>query len=164
MTRAESFVEYLRRFTGVRYYWPSPEGGQPSAGNDDPILGFDCSGLVCEGLRREGAIGYTERLGSKQLLARFSGLAVWTRPETGYMHAPPFKTGDLLFYGTALDGVSHVAVVADEWHLIEAGAGGKGTDTDVEAAALNAFVRERPLAFRGAELQAVVRVFPEEAK
>jgi len=150
------FIRVLESFIGVKYYWPKIEIGEdptskPMAGNDDPILGFDCSGLISEACRSVGWIGGYERLSSDGFLNdnRFEKTNDAINP------------GDILVYGRRLDDGTldayHVAACIDAYHIIEAGGGGRGTDTDKEAAALNAFVRVRPIEWRRSERIAVLR-------
>lgn len=119
---------------GTPYLW----------GGDDPIKGFDCSGLISELLRVTGRLKYRERLSSQQLYQRFSGHEV----------VPPVLPGDLLFFGTP---VGHCAIALDGQSMIEAGGGDSGTDTEDEAARSNAFVRIRPINMRQ-DLTHVVRL------
>ena len=140
-------IRYAWSLIGFRYYWT--DGSFQSAGNDDPILGFDCSGLVSEICRAVGWIGSSERLSSSDFLARFPR-SKGRKP----------KPGDILIYGRRLDDGTldayHVSFVISPEHIIEAGGGGRGVDTDGEAAALNAFVRVRPIEFRASEIIACV--------
>jgi predicted acylesterase/phospholipase RssA len=52
MPNAQRMVNYLRAFLGVRYYWPRWDQpgdnaeNKPMVGNDDPVIGFDCSGFA----------------------------------------------------------------------------------------------------------------------
>lgn len=71
--------------------------------------------------------------------------------------------GDLLFFGERQMGheplITHVGMMIDGLHFIEAGGGGKGTDTDNEAAVKNAFVRIRPAEWREDERVAICRIW-----
>jgi len=140
-------IRYAWSLIGSRYYWT--DGSKQSAGNDDPVLGFDCSGFVSEICRAVGWLGPYERLSSDGFLARFPR-STGSRP----------KPGDILIYGRRLDDGTldayHVSFVVGPEHIIEAGGGGRGVDTDAEAAALNAFVRVRPIEFRSDEIIACV--------
>jgi len=120
--RVAKLVEYLQRFIGTVYRW----------GGDDPVGGFDCSGLVSEGLRALGWLRWDERLGSGQFADRFHDLVVDDDP----------LLGDVLCWP------GHVAVAVDERTMIEAGGGGPSTTTEGEAAKDNAFVRLRPISMR----------------
>jgi cell wall-associated NlpC family hydrolase len=138
-------VSYALAFVGTRYYWTDVKD-RPSAGNDDPVLGFDCSGLASEVCRAVGWIGGYERLSSAQFLDRFP-----------IIEGPP-EAGDLLIFGNRATGEAyHTAIVVDHYHMIEAGGGYKGVDTDQEAAEQNAFVRIRPIEWRESERLAAVR-------
>jgi cell wall-associated NlpC family hydrolase len=132
MDRAEAFVAYLEHYIGLPYRWAG----------DDPMDGFDCSGLVCEGL---AAVGYYQQ----DTTAR--GLYVLTSD-----HAVPtdsLRRGDLVFYGPDLDSIRHIGIV---WAVLDTGAvlmmeaGGGGSTTVDRAAAVrqNAFVRVRPISRR----------------
>jgi cell wall-associated NlpC family hydrolase len=143
----------LRGFIGSAYYWPA--GPAVQTGNDDPVVGFDCSGLVSEGLRSIGAIGAYERLSSGQIAERFAACRLWRK---GSMKAPPLQAGDILVYGSSAADLYHVAVAVSDWQIIEAGGGRQGIDTPAEAAAANAFVRLRPATFRDGELQLIIRL------
>jgi hypothetical protein len=141
----EMFCRYLFAFIGTPYYW-SEEG--ISNGNDDPVLGYDCSGLISEGCRAVGWIGGNERLSSKGFYERF--------PEC---HEAP-ASGDLIVYGSRQGGKVkpyHIAAVIDDYFIIEAGGGRRGVDTAEEQAARNAFVRIRPIEWRKKEIIATLR-------
>lgn len=58
--KRDAAIRYAQSFIGVRYYWS--DGTHQQAGNDDPVLGFDCSGLISEVLRGVGLLGGRERL------------------------------------------------------------------------------------------------------
>ena len=119
---AAEFTEYLQRFIGIEYFYSG----------DDPVGGFDCSGLINEGLRRGGKLIDSERLNAAMLMNVFKSKEI----------AGP-KKGALVFYGTIR--ADHVAACIDDKTMIEAGGGTSGTDTRKEAIARNAFVRERPI-------------------
>ena len=121
--------------SGIPYRW----------GGDDPIRGFDCSGMLSELLRQVGRLKYNERLSAAGLYQRFA---------RGFEIMPPVLTGDLLFFGTP---VGHCAIALDGHSMIEAGGGDSGTDTEDEAARSNAFVRIRPINMRQ-DLTHVVRL------
>jgi len=122
-------VEYLRRFIGTRYTW---EG-------NNPVSGFDCSGLICEGLKFANLIKGHEDFSSHSLYQRYRDIC---KPEVA-----PYIPGTLLFFGQKLK-VVHIAMASTPFHMIEAGGGNENTITEQAAAARNAFVRERPISNR----------------
>ncbi len=105
---------------GLPYIW----------GGDDPIIGFDCSGLVQELLAAVGAAPLMDH--TADALFRLN----WPKCEP--------KLGAVAFYGSS-SKVSHVALCLDEETIIEAGGGGSKTLTPQDAARQNAYIRLRPL-------------------
>lgn len=127
--KVSQMLTYGWAFIGIRYRY---------AGNN-PILGIDCSGLVCEMLRSIGMIG-REDLSSRDLYKKFEADKLTAFNE--------LKEGSIVFYGESIDKISHVAMYIGEGLILEAGGGKADTDTPEEADALNAFVRMRPLRAR----------------
>ena len=126
---------YLMSFIGVPYMW---------AGNN-PLTGFDCSGLICEGLRAHGFI--FADMNSQGLYNFFlkQGKRSQLAPDS------------LLFFGKSRDEISHIAMAIDESTMIEAGGGNETTTTLSAAKAANAFVRVRPITYRK-DLVAVLKI------
>jgi cell wall-associated NlpC family hydrolase len=151
--KREVAIDYAKRFIGIRYYKGSGAPDSPITEGDDPVYGFTCSGLICEILRGVGLLGHRDRLTAIKIYRRFEANAV-----TG----PP-RRGDLVFYGKMEPGIEpelvHIAMMLDDWHIIEAGGGNNDTDTDIEAAKRNAFVRIRPVEFRENERVAICRIW-----
>ena len=150
--KRKRFVWYLKAFLKDRYY--KGDGVSSFISNsDDPIFGWNCSGLISEGLRGVGLIGHNERLSVLDIYKRFANTVVTDRP----------VKGDILFYGTMKPGAEpelvHVAAMLDDYHIIEAGGGNGSVDTDEEAAKKNAFVRIRPVEFRESERVAICRIW-----
>lgn len=102
-------------------------------GGDDPIWGFDCSGLVIEGLKAAGRFPRDADDTAAGLSTRY--------PETQGAAAP----GHLLFWGKP---IIHVEVVWDiidgEPFTIGASGGGSNTRAAEDAARFNAYVKIRP--------------------
>lgn len=121
----EIALDYALRFLGVPYLW----------GGSDPDAGFDCSGLVSEALMAVGIL--RERLDAQAIYEalRDEGIATPSR-------------GAVLFFGTSVASISHVALALSDKIMVEA-AGGCHTTTDRELAdkAL-AFVKIRPICSR----------------
>src|SRR3972149_3669813 len=63
-------VEYLQRFIGLPYLW----------GGDDPMSGFDCSGLIVEILQAVGILPHGSDFTADALYEKFQTKAI----ERGY--------------------------------------------------------------------------------
>jgi len=122
---------YLISLLGVRYTY-----GLNPAGGDDPVGGFDCSGLACEFLRAAGAVPWNFRMSAQMLYLKYS-----FQP-----HVADF--GDLAFYGKDRNHITHVGICWDSKFMVEAGGGDATTQTPEESARKNAFVRIRPIFYR----------------
>lgn len=117
--------EYALKFVGLPYLW----------GGDDPIKGFDCSGLVQEILEAAGIdpVGDQTAQGLYDYFVRL--------PDSSNI-----KTcGALAFYGKNVKEISHVALLVDDFTIIEAGGGGSRTQNLNDASNQNAFIRLRPV-------------------
>lgn len=128
--QAQGLVSYLQRFIGLPYRW----------GGDDPMEGFDCSGLVMEGLKRLGVAGSKDDLTADGLYKKFSN----TKRPSG--EAPAL--GSLLFWFDAQGRAYHVAVAVGDGSYLAAEAGTSQTTSADIAARQNAFVCERALSNR----------------
>lgn len=123
------------QFLGIPYRW----------GGDDPIEGFDCSGLAQE---LQAILGIDQR-GDQTA----QGIYEFWKDKS---NVGPRDSGTLLFYGASKQKIIHVATCIDRDSLIEAGGGGSLT-TSLEAAAKhNAYVRVRPFSNRLVDLVAVL--------
>ena len=141
---SQELIEYARRWIGLPYIW---------GGNSPLDGGFDCSGFICWVLRREGLVGEHEDLTAQGLHAKFKKngvLYLWTNSLTSLT---------LVFYGKSVDDITHVAMVTDQYHVIEAGGGNSGCDSAEKAKALGACVRERPINHRSDVVAALRPVF-----
>lgn len=119
-------VEYAEFLKGTPYVW----------GGDDPMAGFDCSGLIIELLMSEGLFsGDTSAEGLRQ-----------TFEELDDQH--PIR-GDLLFWTNEEGRAYHVAMSTGGERYIEAGGGASETETIQDAIEENAFVRPRTFDWRG---------------
>ncbi len=119
----ENFIYSCLQFLKLPYIW----------GGDDPIKGFDCSGLAQEILAMIGLDPSGDQ-NAQMLHDYFDPLS----------EAGPRKTGTLYFYGKSKKEITHIAIGLDSMSVIEAGGGGSKT-VNAEAAALqNAYVRVRP--------------------
>ncbi len=158
MDRATLLIKREVTIAGALHYegtvYHSSDGVEtPAAGDDDPVFGFNCSGFIVELLRRVGLLSHNARPSVDGLYKEFQKKSVQGAP----------RRGDLLFYGiTSPDAEPdfvHVAIMVDDLHMMEAGGGTRGTDTDLEAAKRNAFVRMRPVEFRETERVAICRIW-----
>jgi cell wall-associated NlpC family hydrolase len=123
-----SAVDYIKRFIGLPYIW----------GGDDPLAGFDCSGLIIEVLQAVGLLANGSDYTAAQLYEKFEAGAL---PNHGY-------AGCLVFwyYGEA---IIHVEMMIDDLHTVGASGGGSKTKSIADAIKNNAFVKQRPLFYRG---------------
>ena len=118
--------DYAMSHCGLPYRW----------GGDDPITGFDCSGLCIELLQSVGVL-------PKDYDSTANGL--WSFFDSYRASEPKF--GALVFYGTP-QRVSHVGFCLNKRQVLEAGGGNSRTVTTVKAAHQNAFIRVRPIDHR----------------
>lgn len=130
---ADILREYALSFLGLPYLW----------GGDDPVAGFDCSGLALELLWSQG-IGPKHDTTAHDL----EGFLL----QKGYPVAPQF--GAFAFYGRK-DRRTHVAFCLSQGLILEAGGGGSRTTDKASAIQQNAYVRIRPLKHRN-DLQSVI--------
>ena len=121
-------VFYLEKWIGHFYLWAG----------DDPS-GFDCSGLILEVLQSVGLIKHGEDMTADALYRKFKDSE---RKKGG--------TGYLVFWFTPYkDKAIHVEMMVDEYHTVGASGGGSKTKTIADAIKHNAFVKMRPVYYRG---------------
>lgn len=133
ITRAAA-VRYLWHFIGLPYRW----------GGDDPILGFDCSGLIVEVLQAVGLLPHGSDLTANGMWIRW-GKNVVAR---GY-------AGCLCLWFNPQGLATHVEMLVDEAYTVGASGGGSATTSPDAAAAQNAFIKQRPLGYRGTNYKIV---------
>jgi cell wall-associated NlpC family hydrolase len=122
-------LHYALSLLGTPYRW----------GGDDPIHGFDCSGLIIELLSSVGILPHGADMTSQMLCNRFKlGAPLGQRPEFGA----------LVFYGRSENEISHVGMLINSVCMVEAGGGTSATKDRESAANQNAFVRVRPFLAR----------------
>jgi cell wall-associated NlpC family hydrolase len=111
-----------------------------------PLIGLDCSGLVCEILQAAGILKTNEEMNAQQLysLMQLQG------------NKSALGLGSLAFYGIGLTQINHVAFFVNEHLVIEAGHGDSTVVTREDAEKKGAYVRIRPYNYRG-DLVAVIR-------
>jgi len=117
-------VDTAQKMINLPYRW----------GGNNPMNGFDCSGLVVEVFKGIGLLPHRGDWGAASLSAKW--------PKT----TEP-KPGCLVFFGAGK--VTHVGIVEavfdDRVIMIEAGGGGSSTKTLADAANQDAYVMRRPV-------------------
>lgn len=131
------------KLLGTPYRW----------GGDDPMAGFDCSGGVLEILRSAGMYPHKGDATAKDLYRHFTKLNQGRTVPFG--SKPEF--GDLVFFGTKPDDISHIAMMVNDEIMFEFGGGGSKTTTADAAIQQNAYGRYRPMAIRS-DCFAIVRM------
>jgi|WetSurSiteA1Bulk_404760.scaffolds.fasta_scaffold00047_17 cell wall-associated NlpC family hydrolase len=124
--RRKLSISYLKRFIGIAYRW----------GGDDPLAGFDCSGLIVEILQSVGIIPHGSDYSAQGLRERFAGTP-----------CEP-KAGALIFW-LRNDRAYHIEMLISAGYCIGASGGNENTDSEEDASAMNAFVKMRPIGYRG---------------
>lgn len=107
-------------------------------GGDDPISGFDCSGLACELLRSTGVVPYNFRANAQGIFDLFEKNSA----------SNTVGLGTLAFYGEKYNAITHVAFCLDSDSMIESGGGDSHTTSAESAIQKNAFVKIRPIKYR----------------
>ena len=151
MEDREIAVEVARSYIGTPYRW----------GGDDPIEGFDCSGLTGEALTSANRLQRGFDTTAMGLYRIFEDVWVWRRKKpTGSFDKSGLEVlaGCLVFFGESLDKISHVEMLMDEEHTIGASGGGRTTISLEAAVKANAFIKIRPL-FSRKDVLAIVDPF-----
>ena len=124
----ERAISYLEKWIGHFYLWRG----------DDP-KGFDCSGLIVEVLQAVGLISHKSDYTANGLYGMFKD----RKRGHGYK-------GCLVFWmNSTQDRMIHVEMMVDNYHVVGASGGGSRTKTIADAIRDNAFVKMRPLGYRG---------------
>jgi len=139
--KARQAIAYIKHFIGLPYIY----------GGDDPMAGFDCSGLAIEMLKSVGLFPLYSDMTAQDLFHYHSNYIVDM--------TKPFKPGMLIFYGTALNEISHVSIVLNKNQILEAGGGRSTTKTIGDAIRQNAYIMCRPISKRENEIIGVVDPF-----
>lgn len=133
----ETLILYALLMIKTPYIW----------GGNNPNGGLDCSGFVLEALN---SVVYPSLpdMSSQGLYDHFKA----NKYRSG------LTRGSLLFFGKATNQISHVAIAIDEFSMIEAGGGGRGTLTTKDAIRHNAMVRIRPIKRRKDLIRAILPI------
>ena len=124
----ECAINYLQKWIGHFYLWQG----------DDPH-GFDCSGLIVEVLQSVGLLKHKSDYSADMLYLKYND----RMRERGYK-------GCLVFWlNNAQTKAIHIEMMSDNLHTIGASGGGSKTKTIADAIRDNAFVKMRPLGYRG---------------
>ena len=132
-------VQYAMSHCGLPYKW----------GGDDPIKGYDCSGLVQEILASVGA----DPVGDQTAHSLYLNLK-----RRGYRGLR--QAGSICFYGSQ-EKIVHCGFAIDPFRMVEAGGGSSRTRDREDSADQNAYVRVRPILSRGDFLEAILPRYAE---
>lgn len=126
--RLETFMWVIMNYHGTWYTW-----------SGDSPLGFDCSGLIVEGLKSADMIPRKSDYTADGLWRKF-------RHPSKRLDIP--KPGSLCFWFDRHGIAVHVAVCINEDSYIGAEGGGRNVKTLEDAVKYNAFIKIRPLSSR----------------
>lgn len=139
MTSSEILYDYAISFLAVPYRY----------GGDD-FTGMDCSGFCIELLMASG-------LWAKGKDATAQGIYDIFKTKSEHNR---IDFGSLIFFGSSVHSISHIGFALNRYHLIEAGGGNRKTLTVQDAAKDNAWVRIRPISFRGDMVASLTPYYP----
>lgn len=114
-------LESIKAYVGKWYKW----------GGNNPLEGFDCSGLAIEYLKSAGILPRRIDMTANQLWQAFKHKQI-SKP----------KTGALVFWGNKTK-IIHVEICINKHQSIGASGGGRNTLTIEDAIKNNAFVKVR---------------------
>lgn len=125
-TMRQIAVDIAMKLQGIPYIW----------GGSSPRGGFDCSGFACWVLQCVGVLP-SGRWDAAELAAKFQQTKVPLR-------------GDLAFYGSTPDAVSHVMMhIDDTAGMVTGASGGNHTTVSEEIAKqMGALVKVKPVKYR----------------
>ena len=113
---------------GIPYYW----------GGDDPLQGFDCNGVIHELLQAVGLEPHGFDCTAHELYLKYKHLKVEGNGHAGCL-AFWFKSGKAI----------HVEMMIDSARTVGASGGGKKVTSLQAAIKYNAFLKPRPIDYRG---------------
>jgi len=123
IAQRELFLQVLWQYYGSWYRW----------GGDDPS-GFDCSGLVVEGLQSVGILPERFDATAAKLFQMFVCYSI-----------PDPVCGALVFWKNAGGHIVHVETCLNRHYAIGARGAGSSVENKEKAIATNAFVKVRPI-------------------
>lgn len=133
--------DYLKHYIGIPYNF----------GGNNPLEGFDCSGLLCEGLRAFGLIQTFD----------YTAQGLYDLFKNRFKEMSP--TPDcLLFFGKSKTLISHCAISINNYLMLEAGGGDSTTNSLKEASRRGAYVRVRPIKHRKDQVACLKILIPKE--
>lgn len=141
MDPTNKVIAYARTYFGVHYSW----------GGNTRYAGMDCSGFVCDVLRRSGIVPRNVDFSSQSLYDHLLS--------KGTKKSKPVR-GAILFFGSSSKNLTHVAVALCPIYMIESGGGGRSTLTVEDAVKINAGVRESLIASRADLVDTLLPVYP----
>tara|TARA_R110002012_G_scaffold321749_1_gene551182 strand:+ start:1594 stop:2031 length:438 start_codon:yes stop_codon:yes gene_type:complete len=104
-------------------------------GGDNPINGYDCSGLVQDTLCAVGLDPIGDQTANGLMNYYLKNGVEITEPEFG----------SVLFFGKKPDRATHISIGLNQRSMFEAGGGGRLTNTLEDAISRNAFCRIRAI-------------------
>lgn len=125
MTKLGKFLKLCSKYVGLPYIW----------GGENPAIGLDCSGYIQIILAEYGLDPSGDQT-ADNLKDHFM-----TPPNGLLVPNKDMRPGDLLFFGAHHSKMTHVAIVAGEGLMFEAGGGNKFCTTPAYAKAIGACVR-----------------------
>lgn len=138
MNKRLSLISYLHYFIGSPYQW---------GGSGPYAQGYDCSGLVQEGLASIGLWGKGDTT-AQGMYAHFSPASRNLHPDRLHLVQP----GDIVFFGHDTKSITHIGVAINQYQFIEAGGGSQTVK--------GGMVRIRPFTWRK-DLVAILDVIKE---
>lgn len=129
--KVEVMIQVAMGFLGRPYVW----------GGDDPVQGFDCSGLVVECLKSVGQLPREGDWTAEDLWQMFKG-SMSSTPRRGHL---------VLWQSVEWKRMIHVELCLNDEISIGASGGGSATLTMADAIRQNAYIKLRPFRTRSRE-------------
>ena len=123
LTEEKIWWTWFGAMLGKPYIW----------GGDDPMRGYDCSGLAQDGFSMFAMDDPQDSTADK----------MWNQWDQGYMESRRVAAahlGDIIFFGKP-ERASHVAIAVDHRTMFHAGGGRQSTINREKAIAQNAFMK-----------------------